>query len=370
MRRRDLLSASCACWLLLSARAFGQTSGAPKLIGWLSPFTPETQYYDMLISGLKELGHVAGRGISIERRWANGDPALLRPLARELLALRPAVILTVGTVAVAALKAETATVPVVFAGHGDPVGSGVAASLARPGGNVTGVMLRAETNLKVLEQVREAVPGAKRVALLTHDGDPAAKAPGGGLCPEREGASLRAEHRAHRRAEDIERAVAQALRDKAQALLLPPQSMFYAHQKKIAELALTAQLPLFSTIWQAAASGALLAYAQDLKENFRRAAVLVDKILRGANRASWRSSSPTATSLPSTCAPRRRSAFGSRRRCCCGQVRSSSETSISRPLGGAAGLSATAPRPAGRKGRERAWNQDPSIPAAARDAGD
>lgn len=284
MKRRALLAASGAWMALAAVRVFGQAAqGVPKLVGWLSPFAPEKQFYDLFVARLTELGQVEGRGIRIERRWANGDAVLLRPLARELLALKPAVILTVGTAAVAALKAETATVPVVFAAHGDPVGSGVAASLARPGGNITGVMLRAETNLKVLEQVREAVPGVKRVTLLTHDGDPAATRLEAGYAQSAK--ALRYELSVLRVAgpEDVERAIAQALKDKAQALLLPPQSMFYSHQKNIAELALAARLPLFSTIWQSAASGALLTYAHDLRENFRSAARLVDRILRGAD---------------------------------------------------------------------------------------
>jgi len=284
MKRRTLLVVSGSWAALAAARAFGQAApGAPKLIGWLSPAAPENQFHDIFVAKLKELGHVEGRGIRIERRGANGDPAQLRPLARELLALKPAVIVTYGTAAVAAVKAETATVPVVFAAHGDPVGAGLAASVARPGGNVTGVMLRAETNLKLLEQVREAVPGAKRVALLTHEGDPASTRQEAGYA--RSAKALRYELSVVRVAgpEDLERAIAQALKDKAQALLLPPLTMFFVHQKKIAVLSLAAQLPLFSAVARAAASGALLSYANDLTENFRGTARLVDKILRGAN---------------------------------------------------------------------------------------
>jgi putative ABC transport system substrate-binding protein len=286
MKRRALVLASGAWVVLAAARAFGQAAGTPRLIGWLSPMAQETQkpLYDIFFAKLRELGHVEGRGIRIEGRWAGGDSARLDELGKELLKQKPAVILTMGTAAVAALQRETTTVPVVFASGGDPVASGFVASLARPGGNITGVMLRWEVNEKLMELVRETVPTVSRIAMLTDRGDPIAarveKAYADGAKKLRYELSVVDA----RRPEEFERAFADA-KGKAQAIMAPPLSLFYVHQQRIAQLALAMKLPLFTSMDRTAVLGALLSYTNDVAENYRRAAVLVDKILRGARPA-------------------------------------------------------------------------------------
>jgi putative ABC transport system substrate-binding protein len=272
---------------LAAALSFGSVSGqtgrAPKVVGWLSPITAENQkaMLDLFIARLKELGHAEGRDFRIEARWAAGSTERLAPLAKELVALRPAVIVTSGTAAVGALKKQTAVVPIVFATGGDPVQSGFAASLARPGGNITGVTLRAGINAKLFGLVREALPGSRRVVLLTHESDPIAARIVDNFT--RAAPALRYELSivGVKQAEDFERAFAQAAKHKAQAVVAPQFSLFFPHIGRIAALAVAGRVPLFSTIDGSARAGGLMSYSGDLRENFRSAAGLVDKILRG-----------------------------------------------------------------------------------------
>lgn len=284
-RRRALLAGVLAA--LAATRAMAQTPGAQRVLGWLSPLAQEGEkpMHERFIAALKAHGHVEGRDYRIESRWGDGDVPRLGALARDLVSRKPAVIVTAGTAAVAALKKETATVPIVFAAVGDPVQSGFVASLSRPGGNITGVMLRAEVLAKLLEHIRETLPAVRRIALLTHASDPSA--PRIKVSFQRAAAALGYEHREIpvQQADDLGRAYAQAAKDKVQAIVVPPLSLFYLHKRKVTDLALAARLPLFTTMDRGGQDGALLSYTNDMAENYRRAAALVDRILRGANPA-------------------------------------------------------------------------------------
>jgi putative ABC transport system substrate-binding protein len=230
---------------------------------------------------LKELGYLEGRDIAIEARWAGGKIERLEPLAVEMVARNPAVIATATSAAVAALMKATSSIPIVFAAAGNPVEQGFVSSLGRPGGNVTGMALHFDLNAKIIEIIREALPAARRLGVLVHDSDPVYKI-------LRETAETSARHFRFEpvvvsiaRAEEIEHAFKEIADRKVDALLPPISSLFIGNADRIAQLALRARLPLFSTHHQLTTGGGLLSYGTQLEENYRRAAALVDKILRG-----------------------------------------------------------------------------------------
>lgn len=286
MKRREVLVAAGAWGALAAARAQAQAK-QPRIIGWLFPITKEVQK-DVLrdfSSDLALLGHVEGRDYVIEGRWTGGGVEPLPAFARELVALGPALIVTGGTAAITALKAASSTVPVVFLSVGDPVASGFVASLARPGRNITGVMLRQELNGKLFDLMREILPALRRVAFLGHDGDPATER----IFPriQRAAGVLRYELLAVRvsRIEGLDRAFAEAVSGKCGAVIVPQLSLFLNHAQRIGALSVKSKMPLFST-WRAfAAAGGLLSYYTSARVMISRGAALVDKILRGASPA-------------------------------------------------------------------------------------
>ena len=285
MKRRPLLLAFGASTTLISFGAKAQPPKVPQRIGWLSSFTAENQK-DAVRSfntKLKELGYAEGRDYLMDFRFTEGKNERLPAFARELLALRPAVIVTGGAAAIEALKKETKSVPIVFAHAGGVVEQGLVASLAKPGGNVTGVSLRAEIQGKLLEFVREALPASRRIALLVDQGDPIV---GRMTAIYQKAASVLGFEMTVvgvKRLEDLERAFADMVAARAEAVIVPPLSLFFLDARQMTQLAIKSRLPLFATPRVHTAAGGFLSYFTDLRENFHGAASLVDKILRGAN---------------------------------------------------------------------------------------
>ena len=232
--------------------------------------------------GLRDLGYIEGQNIEIEVRSAAGKPELLRSLADDLVARNVDLIVTRLTPAAQAAKAATQTIPIVMAPAGAPVETGLIASLARPGGNVTGVSLvTAEVSGKRLELIREMLPAARRLAVLVNATDPFAKpflaetehaAPMLGLeiTPILVGDS-----------QDLAAAFASVARMPADAALLQGS----LPNKSAAEEALKQHLPLFGTNRPTVDAGALLSYAGQIEEAYSQAAVFVDKILKGTKPA-------------------------------------------------------------------------------------
>lgn len=284
-RRRLLLAATA----LLSAPLLHAQSARPKyLIGWLVAASLPMQKLNIgaFKKTLKELGYVEGRDYAIEFRAADGNLDRLRELARELVTLKPAVIVTSGSSAVSALQRETRTVPIVFGSAGDPVEQGFVKSLARPGGNITGVTLRVEISAKQVELAHEVLPRARRIVALEHEGEAAVA--------NRITESFRTAALAHslelkvvrvKRVEELERAFAEAARSEADIVIAPALTLFALHKRKLAELAAKYRLPLVGGFRENALEGALLSYYSDLPENWRHAGVIVDKILKGARPA-------------------------------------------------------------------------------------
>lgn len=283
MRRRALLLFGGAALLTGAAtiRSFAQKSR--PLIAVLIPGT-QSAYRSRLEAfraELKNLGYIEGRDVQLEMRWGEDRTGQLEELAAELVALHPAVILTASSAGVAACRKATTTIPIVFATAASPVEQGFVASLARPGGNVTGVAIH-PMERKMVELAREALPQARRLAILVHDADPVHKL---FLADFLEAcAKLKFEPVVGRvnRVEDLGLAFNEVVSQKPAALVLPNQVFMLSNERYLIERTLQAKLPLITGLAETTLAGGLMSYGTSRTENFRRAASMVHKILRGA----------------------------------------------------------------------------------------
>jgi putative ABC transport system substrate-binding protein len=283
MKRRALLFASGA-WLAVGAlRSFAQVPAPLRRIAFLHPGTEKGMHdnFEFFRSELNKLGHVEGRDISIEARWADGKVERLTPLAVEVVGRNPAVIVTVSSAAVAALKKATSSIPIVFATAANPVEQRFVASLGRPGGNITGIVLHPGLEAKILEVIREALPAAQRLGVIIHEPDPFHKVMLESVEPAAKRLKFELTVVRVTQVEDIGRAFMELAARKVDVLSVPSLTFLASNRKRIVELARNARLPLFSTVQQVVEDGGLLAYGTRQAENFRRAAAMVDKILRG-----------------------------------------------------------------------------------------
>jgi putative ABC transport system substrate-binding protein len=282
MRRREFIPflGGVAAWPL-AARA--QQAAKLPTIGYLgtaaaSAWAPWTAAF---VQRLHELGWIDGRTVAIQYRWAEGRAERSAQMAAELAHLKVDVIVTGGNAALAAKQASS-VIPIVFALVDDPIGTGLVASLARPGGNITGLSMQA-TDLagKRLALLREVAPGLRRLAIMANVEYPAAAA---------EMAQVQAAARTlgfdptvseMRRAEDIAPAF-EALKDRADALYVVGDALVITHRVRINTLALIARLPTVYFVREYVEAGGLMSYGPNFPDLFRRAADYVDKILRGA----------------------------------------------------------------------------------------
>ena len=283
MRRREFIVGvgAAAAWPL-AARA--QQAAKLPTIGFLVAGTPSShgQWVAAFVQRLRELGWIEGRTITIEYRWAEGRSERFAEIAAEFVRRKVDVIVTSATEAVVAAKQATSVIPIVIAAAGDPVGTGLVASLARPGGNVTGLSIQqTDVAAKRLELLREIVPGLRRLAILGNVSGPAvvldmreAEAAARTLGMEVITSEIR-------RGEDIAPAFA-ALKGRAEALYLPIDPLVNTHRFRINTLALAARLPTVHTSREWVEVGGLMSYGANVPDLFRRAANYVDKILRGA----------------------------------------------------------------------------------------
>jgi putative tryptophan/tyrosine transport system substrate-binding protein len=281
--RRDfitLLGGAAATWPL-AARA--QQSGKLATIGCLVPGTPSShgQWFAVFVQRLRELGWIEGRTVAVEYRWAEGRSERFAEIAAELVQRKVDVIVTASTGGVLAAKQATSVIPIVFAVAGDPVGIGLVASLARPGGNVTGLSLQQiETVGKRLELLREVVPGLGRLAVLANVGNPTVVLDLGEVQATARTLGLEVITLEIRRGEDIAPAF-EALKGRAEALYVVIDPLVGTHRIRINTLVLAARLPTMHTQRDAVELGGLMSYGPNFPDLYRRAAELVDKILRG-----------------------------------------------------------------------------------------
>ena len=301
MRRRAFVSGALAL-LAAPLAAEAQQAGKVYRVGILGnvPLTDaEGQHlWGGFIQGLRALGYVEGRNLTIEHRSSEGRYERLPALAAELVRLRVDVIVVPADQNALAAKQATQTIPIVMAGNADPVSAGVVASLARPGGNVTGLSIAApEITGKQLELLREMVPRISRVGFFWHPGNPSTEdAMRLGHVAAR---SLRVQLQAVpvRGPDDFEEAFAAINREHVEALLIPVDGLFVLHRTRIVNLAAKNQLPTMYPQSGYVEAGGLIVYAPSLYNSFRRAAVYVDKIFKGAKPGDLPVEQPTKFEL-------------------------------------------------------------------------
>jgi putative tryptophan/tyrosine transport system substrate-binding protein len=286
-RRRFLRAVTVG--LLVAPRAGQAQSRKPARVGVLL-LPPRAgaggTYVQALREGLQSLGYVEGEHVTLDIRWAEGNPDLLPPLAASLLSARPDVLVSAGSEAILTLKRATDTIPIVMATVIDPVVLGVAASLARPGGNLTGLaILSVELTAKRLQLLKETVPRLSRVAVLWNPGNPG----NARQLREVETASkilgLRWQEVGVRRADDLSGAFEAIVAAQADGILALEDSMLVSHRARIVQSVARARLPAMYAFRQFVDAGGLISYGPNLPDSFRRAAVYVDKILKGARPA-------------------------------------------------------------------------------------
>jgi len=298
MRRRQFITllGGAAAWPL-AARA--QQPGRLRTIGFLGPNTHSaaSEWVAALVKRLRELGWTEGRTITIEYRWAEGREERFAEIAAELVRLKADVIVTSGTQAVMASKNATSVIPIVFATAGDPVGSGLVASLARPGGNVTGLATLAnELAGKRLELLREVVPSLRRLAIMGNVGNPYITLELGEVRAAARMLGLEAITLEIRRAQDLASAF-EALKSGADALYVCTDALVNTHRIRINIAALGERLPTMHGSRDFVEAGGLMSYGPNFPDMFRRTADYVDKILRGAKPGDLPVEQPTKFDL-------------------------------------------------------------------------
>jgi putative tryptophan/tyrosine transport system substrate-binding protein len=278
-----LVGSAAAAWPI-AARA--QQVDKLRTIGLLAPGTASSHgaWFTGLVRRLHELGWIEGRNIGVEYRWAEGRPERYDEIAAELVRLKVDVIVTTAPV-LPAVQRATSVIPIVFALAGDPVRAGLIASLARPGGNVTGLsMLSPDIAGKRLELLREVVPGIRRLAVMVNLGFIESVQEGSEAQAAARVLGLDVTELEIQRAGDITSSF-ESLKDRVDALYVTGDPLFNANRVRINTFALSAQLPTAYPFRELVEAGGLMSYGANIPDLFRRAAGYVDKILRGAKPA-------------------------------------------------------------------------------------
>jgi putative ABC transport system substrate-binding protein len=281
MRRREFLTLLSGAAVAYPLAARAQQAGKLPTIGFLvdsaSANVPRTTAF---VERLRELGWIEGRTVAIEYRWSEGRPERVAEIAAAYVQQKVDVIVTYGSAAVQ-LKRATASIPIVFAVGVDPIGSGLVASLSRPGGNVTGLSLQqSEIGGKRLELLRQLVPGLRRLAMIFDPGYPVTAREVSDVQVAARNLGLEVAPHGIQRAEDIA-PVFDALKGQADALYVVENALIWVNGTRIAALALNTQLPTTFNSSDLVKAGGLMSYGADFPALFVRAADYVDKILRG-----------------------------------------------------------------------------------------
>ena len=301
--RRIGLAVVLALGLVIAPPAVeAQQPGKVWRIGILAgsrPTTPEAaRPWEALLQGLRELGYVEGQNLAIERRWADGRAERYHELAAELVALKPDVIVAAFTPSVSAAKRATSSIPIVMAIAGDPVGTGLVASLSRPGGNITGMSVQNSPELagKRLELLKEAFPGVSRMGVLVNktlphrdfilrDLERAALVVGVKLQPFEVGGPV-----------DFAGGLTAGPSATFQALIVHPDPLAFSHRSEIASFGVKNRMPIMAA-YGFAEAGCLMSFDAHWPDLFRRAAGYVDKVLKGVKPGDLPIEQPTKFSL-------------------------------------------------------------------------
>src|SRR5712691_8917455 len=281
----------CIMMLILSLLAAPLAAAAPPpgqvyRIGYLATIPPPAHLWEALLDGLRKRGYSEGRNLVFERRFSEGHAERFSEFAAEMVQLRVDLIIAITTPAALAVKNATQTIPVVMTTAIDPVGAGLVASLARPGGTVTGnAILYPELSTKRLEILKDIVPGLSRVVVLWNAANPAnasvwqaTQAAAGAL-------GLLLHSQEVRGPQDLEGAFALMAQAHPDALLVLDDALIAMHRQHIAEFATQQHLPSVFAARESVVAGGLMSYGPSLPDLFRRAATYVDKILKGAKPA-------------------------------------------------------------------------------------
>ena len=299
--RRYFVTTMCA--VLAAPRVAGAQRAAKVFrVGVIAPTRTPTPAVARLLAalsdGLTELGYVEGKNIVFERRYYEGQLERVPGLAAELVRLNVDVIMVYTTPVARAVKAATSTIPILFITAIDPVGAGLAVSLARPGGNVTGLAtLSPELSAKRLELIKELVPGISKVAVLWNAENPANAVVRRQLEEAARRTGLTLSSHEIRRADEFESKFAGIVHDRSAALLVPSDAFMFQHRDSIARFALQGRLPTFFEPREMVIAGGLIAYGPSYAEIFRRAAFYIDRLLKGVKPADLPFEQPTKFEL-------------------------------------------------------------------------
>jgi putative ABC transport system substrate-binding protein len=298
MNRRPVIWILAVATVLLPLAGYAEGPAKARRVALLMSTTPTAAPHIVaaFADGLRELGRAEGKDVMLEYRWAESHPERFAELAADLVRQRPDVIVASSQAAALAATRATKTIPIVMVNAADPVETGLVATLAQPGGNVTGLsqQLTAEIRAKQLQLLKEALPTIARVAVLRSSSTTVAlgeyEAAGRAM-------GIRTRFLELRGPDDLARAFAAIAGDRVDALLVPGDTLLFTERRRVVELAREHRLPGMYSLREFTEAGGLMSYSARLTDQFRRAAVYVDKILRGASPATLPVESPSRYEL-------------------------------------------------------------------------
>ena len=299
--RRDLLAA-LSLLAVAPPGTLAQQPGKVWRVGFLAQghvdFTDADYIYGPFMQGMRELGYFEGKNLVVTWRSAEGNIERLPELAAELVRLKPDVLTTAATAASLAAQKATATIPIVMISVADPIGTGLAKTLARPGGNSTGLsIMSAELTPKRLELLRGMVPKARRVAYMVNPANAANTLALKNVQAAAQKLGVKMQPLEAGTSEQIANAFAAMAHQNAGALIVPRDPLFIQQNRQIVELAAKQRLPSIGSFGEHAEAGGLMSYGQNSRENFRRAAIYIDKIFKGADPGNLPVEQPTTFEL-------------------------------------------------------------------------
>jgi putative ABC transport system substrate-binding protein len=300
--RRKLLVALGASVIAAPLLSFGQQHGKIWRVGVLSlrrrPDSLDSYTYRAFSDGMRELGYVVGKNLVIEWRFADDNYERLPDLAAELVRLKVDVIVTAGPAATGAAQKATTTTPIVFGGTNDPVGSGFVKSLARPGGNITGLSnVSVEMSPKLLEMLLTMVPKLSRVAVLTNPSNSGHATMLKNVQAAAQKANVKVLPVEARNPQEIETAFSVMTKENAGAIIVARDALLNQQARQIVQLATKHRLPLVTSIREYVDAGGLMSYGPSITDSYRRAATYVDKIFKGAKPGDLPVEQPTKFEL-------------------------------------------------------------------------
>lgn len=286
----------------LPLTSLAQQQGKLWRIGFLSararPSTLDADVFGAFLGGMRNLGYLEGKTVQYEWRFADGKYERLPTLAAELVQLKVDLIVAATTPSALAAKEATKSIPIVMVSVGDPIGSGLVTSLARPGGNITGIAnIIGETSKKQLERLFTALPRISRVAVLLNPDNQTSDANYKSVHEASKMLGVRIFPAPARTPDEIERAFSVMRKERAEALLVLGDSLFFSRRDQIAQLATKAKLPSVYGQREHAEAGGLMSYGANVRDIFRRAAIYVDKILKGTKPADIPVEQPNTVEL-------------------------------------------------------------------------